>query len=77
MVELPSEEAAPILKQSLAGAPAFIRQYFDATPTSPLEDFEREAPRHPVFLVQPIVEMRQDTGPDYSTTERQTSRSKQ
>ena len=50
-VELSPAEAAPILKQSLAGAPAMIRAYFDVTPDSPLDAFEREAPRHPVFLL--------------------------
>lgn len=51
--ELSAEEAAPILKESLAGAPGFLLKYFDATPESPLKDFEREALNHPVFLVQP------------------------
>ena len=51
-VELGPAEAAPILKRSLAGAPGMIRAYFEVTPDSSLEDFEREAPRHPVFLLQ-------------------------
>lgn len=50
-VELSPQEAAPLLKESLAGAPAFLRAYFDVTPDAPLEAFEREAPRHPVFLL--------------------------
>lgn len=62
VVELPAEEAAPILKQSLARAPSFVGKYFDVTPTSPLQDFEREAPRHPVFLVQHITEIQQGAG---------------
>jgi deazaflavin-dependent oxidoreductase (nitroreductase family) len=52
VVELSATEAAPVLRYSLARAPSFIRSYFDVTPESPLEDFEREAPRHPVFLVK-------------------------
>ncbi len=52
-MELSTEEAAVILKRSLDGAPAFLRQYFDVTPASPLADFVREAPRHPVFRVRP------------------------
>jgi deazaflavin-dependent oxidoreductase (nitroreductase family) len=64
VVELSPEEAAPILKQGLAGAPAFIRQYFDVTPASPIEDFVREAPRHPVFLVQSAVEKQTRTEPE-------------
>ena len=50
--ELSAEEAAPILKESLAGAPGFLLKNFDATPESPLKDFEREALNHPVFLVK-------------------------
>ena len=52
VAELPAAAAAPILKESLSKGPAFLRRYFDVTPTSPLADFEQEAPRHPVFLVQ-------------------------
>jgi deazaflavin-dependent oxidoreductase (nitroreductase family) len=50
--ELSTEEAAVILKRSLDGAPAFLRQYFDVSPASPLADFVREAPQHPVFRVR-------------------------
>lgn len=64
VVELPSEEAAPILKQSIAGAPSFIRQYFDVTAASPIEDFVREAPRHPLFLVQSAAEKQSGTEPE-------------
>ena len=48
VTELPAQQAAPILKQYLSQVPT-VRSYFDATPDSPLEAFEREAPRHPVF----------------------------
>jgi deazaflavin-dependent oxidoreductase (nitroreductase family) len=51
-VELSPEEAAPLLKESLAGAPPFLRAYFDVAPDAPIEAFEREAPRHPVFLLR-------------------------
>jgi deazaflavin-dependent oxidoreductase (nitroreductase family) len=50
--ELSAEEAAPILKKSLAEAPSFLLKNFDATPESPLKDFEREALNHTVFLVK-------------------------
>ncbi len=50
--ELSAEEAAPILKKSLAEAPSFLLKNYDATPESPLKDFEREALNHPVFLVK-------------------------
>jgi deazaflavin-dependent oxidoreductase (nitroreductase family) len=58
--ELSAEEAAPILKKSLAGAPGFLLKNFDATPESTLEDFEREALNHPVFLVMSEAEMQQE-----------------
>lgn len=48
-VELSPEQAAPILKEAVATAPAFVRSYFDVTADAPLDDFIREAPRHPVF----------------------------
>lgn len=54
-IELSPTEAAPLLKQSLAGAPSFLHAYFDVTPDAPLEAFEREAPRHPVFLLRPVT----------------------
>src|SRR5437667_10606007 len=53
-VELSTQEAGPILKQSLAGAPSFVTSYFDVTQDSPLADFEREAPRHPVFRLNTL-----------------------
>jgi deazaflavin-dependent oxidoreductase (nitroreductase family) len=53
-VELSTQEAAPILKKSLVGAPSFVTNYFDVTPDSPLADFEREAPRHPVFRLNTL-----------------------
>jgi deazaflavin-dependent oxidoreductase (nitroreductase family) len=53
VVELSASEAAPVLKQLLTGGvPSLIRSFFAVTAASPIEDFEREAPRHPVFLVR-------------------------
>jgi deazaflavin-dependent oxidoreductase (nitroreductase family) len=51
VIELEAKEAAPILKQYLLKATA-TRSYFDVTKDSPLEAFEEEAPRHPVFLIK-------------------------
>lgn len=53
-VELAPAEAAPFLKEILSTpySARFTRGYFDVTPDSSLEEFAREAPRHPVFLVQ-------------------------
>ncbi len=68
--ELSAEEAAPILKKSLAEAPGFLLKNFDATPASPLKDFEREALNHPVFLVQRVADVRLENEPDYSSMKR-------
>lgn len=46
--ELDAEASAPILKQYIASE-AITRPYFDAGPDSSVEDFAREAHRHPVF----------------------------
>lgn len=60
VVELSTVEAALFLKQVVAIAPGFIRGYFDVTADASLEEFEREAPRHPVFLLQPLAERTED-----------------
>jgi hypothetical protein len=64
-VELPPEQAAPILRESLlAGPPGVPRPivrlyrrfqvlpYLDVDTTSSLEEFERAASTHPVFRVE-------------------------
>jgi deazaflavin-dependent oxidoreductase (nitroreductase family) len=60
-VELSPAEAAPILKRVLGDvsgpAASVTRPYFDVAPTDPIDAFEREAPRHPVFLVRPASEV--------------------
>lgn len=52
------QEAAPVLRDSIADAPGVIRRmtsrYFTATVDSALEDWEQEAVEHPVFLLTPI-----------------------
>ena len=59
--EVSAEEAAPVLKHILANAPGFLLKNFDATPESPLKDFEREAANHPVFLVQSAAQRQAGT----------------
>ena len=61
VIELPPAEAAPLLKQLISEpySARFSRAYFEVTPDASLEAFEREAPRHPVFLVQPGTERAQ------------------
>lgn len=51
VVELTPAEAAPVFKGTLAAYPAFVKDYFDVTAESPLEAFEAEAHRHPMFRV--------------------------
>ena len=51
--ELTPEQAAPVIKSILLHAPKVIRDYFDVTPESSLEEFIRDAPNHPVFAVRP------------------------
>jgi hypothetical protein len=51
VTELPAQEAAPILKEYLLHVSGGVRSHFDARRDSPLEAFEREAARHPVFRI--------------------------
>ncbi|MBV9708169.1 MAG: nitroreductase family deazaflavin-dependent oxidoreductase [Chloroflexi bacterium] len=50
LIELGAADAAPILKHYLKRI-FVVRPFFDVTVRSSLEAFEREAPRHPVFLI--------------------------
>jgi deazaflavin-dependent oxidoreductase (nitroreductase family) len=54
VTELPAQEAAPVLKQYLLHVSGGVRSYFDARKDSPVEAFEREAPRHPVFQIAAV-----------------------
>ena len=59
VTELPAQQAAPVLKQYLSQV-AVVRPYFDVTKDSPLETFEREAPRHPVFQIMTMESLQDD-----------------
>ena len=52
VTELAPEAAAPILKTYVQRVP-ITRPYFDAAPDAPLAAFAAEAPKHPVFQVDP------------------------
>ena len=52
VIELPAQEAAPVLKACLGGSGGAFKAYFDVTAEAPLQEFEREAGRHPVFVVR-------------------------
>ncbi len=47
-VEVGPQEAAPVLKMYLTQVP-ITRPFFDVRPDSPIDAFQAEAPRHPVF----------------------------
>jgi hypothetical protein len=49
--ELNAEEEAPILKVVLGRAPKAVQRFYEVTPDSPVEDFVREAARHPMFVL--------------------------
>ena len=51
--ELSPEQAAPIIKSMLPHAPKMIRDYFDVTPESSLEEIIHDAPKHAVFAIRP------------------------
>jgi deazaflavin-dependent oxidoreductase (nitroreductase family) len=51
--ELTPEQAAPVIKSMLGRAPQMIRDYFDVTPESSLEEIVRDAPNHAVFAIRP------------------------
>ena len=70
--ELSAEEAAPILKESLAGAPGFLLKNFEVTPASSIEAFEREAHHHPVFLLQSTADRQSMTERENKTGRRST-----
>jgi deazaflavin-dependent oxidoreductase (nitroreductase family) len=48
--EVDATTAAPVLRKYL-GQNGITKPYFDATPESPVSDFEAEAARHPVFRI--------------------------
>jgi deazaflavin-dependent oxidoreductase (nitroreductase family) len=55
VVEAGAAEAAPVLRAYVRSAP-ITRPFFDAAPKAPVEEFEREAHRHPVFRLEPLDE---------------------
>jgi deazaflavin-dependent oxidoreductase (nitroreductase family) len=50
-IELPSREAALVLREEVKGGNPFAR-YFGVSAESSLEDFERAAVSHPLFLLE-------------------------
>ena len=54
VTELEAREAAPVLKQYISQVSGGVRSFFGARKDAPIEAFEREASRHPVFRIIPI-----------------------
>lgn len=56
--ELDAHQAAPILRDLVAAIGPLVRpvigRYFDTDPTAPLQVWESEAARHPVFILTPV-----------------------
>jgi hypothetical protein len=52
VTELGAAESAPVLNAYIAKV-AVTRPFFDVKPSSPVDAFEAEASRHPVFLIEP------------------------
>jgi deazaflavin-dependent oxidoreductase (nitroreductase family) len=50
IVEVGSEEAAPVLKRYISEVP-ITRPYFGVRPDASLDAFRAEAPQHPVFRI--------------------------
>jgi deazaflavin-dependent oxidoreductase (nitroreductase family) len=54
VAELSAVDSAPVLRAYITKV-AITRPYFDVRPDSPLEAFQAEAPRHPVFQIGAIA----------------------
>jgi hypothetical protein len=50
-IDLPPREAALVLQEEVKGGNPFAH-YFGVTAESPLEEFERAAAGHPLFLLE-------------------------
>ena len=55
VVEADPDQAAPVLEHYLRSTPV-TQKFFDVRPDSPLADFVAEAPRHPVFRLEPTTD---------------------
>ena len=51
--EVPVEQRAPIIKAYLKKTAMVTKREFGLDPKAPLEEFEKIAPRHPVFKITP------------------------
>ena len=54
LTEVPEGERVPVIESYLKKMPAMVQREFGVTSTSPREDIERIAPRHPVFHITEV-----------------------
>ncbi len=71
--ELPKGEAALVLREEIKGGNPFAR-YYQVTADSSLEEFERAALHHPVFVLQPPLVQKRQEAPAASQGEPQAER---
>jgi deazaflavin-dependent oxidoreductase (nitroreductase family) len=53
LTEIAEAERAPIIQKYLGENAMVTKSSFGIEPTAPIEEFQRIAPRHPTFLVEP------------------------
>jgi deazaflavin-dependent oxidoreductase (nitroreductase family) len=53
--EIPLEQRAPIIKAYLKKTAMVTKREFGLDPDAPIEEFEKIAPRHPVFRITPAA----------------------
>ena len=60
VTELSPQEGAPLLQQSMCDVGPITRsvvgKYFDADVDAPLVEWVAEAERHPVFILEPVIQ---------------------
>jgi len=52
LMEVPVEERAPILQAYLKANAMSTKAHFGIEPSAPIEEFQREAAKHPVFRIE-------------------------
>ena len=53
LIEVPEAERAPIIRAYVQKQPDMVRREFGVKGDEPMEEYERIAPRHPVFRIAP------------------------
>jgi hypothetical protein len=53
LIEVPEGERAPIIHAYVQKQPGMVRREFGVKSDEPMSEYERIAPRHPVFRIEP------------------------